>query len=598
MGVQETKRRHHQQRHIMLRGPNRQPSHCSPTTGGMTDTDGTYGRARRRPMDMSCASLSPDPTFRRRRRIFAPIIAIVTTLAAAGSNHRHVASAYVYTGLPAHTHRAFLQKLTDDICSSEPGSLSHEDVLKTPRLMSALATAPAPDTLNRVRDESGVERALAVERLLKRMIDERIAGNDDAILTTDDYNSLMMAWANSGDTCDAALRVEEILVTMQDLYNDGEDDVQPDENSFRIAIETWSNVADEPHSMARAQQILDWMVQLYSNGNNDKAKPATSCFYPLFKVWANSDKIEAPIMSEHLIMSMQHLQNTQDLASVQPDTTCFNYVVRSWIKSGDITSEKKIRKVFEYMDDCRRRGCEYISPDSLTYNMLVSSIGVSVKRDSEAGGARRADKLLRRMEQGFLAGDESLRPDTVIYNQVIDYWAKTQSVHGHYLKARDVLDRQISLYRKNNVRKCRPDTLSYTSVIGACASTYGSKMERRRSFNVAHRTFLEMCKNDYPTQPNDVTYGLMFKATGRLLHKQDERDRYSRTLWSLACDDGYLGEMAFNRFREAASDELFKELTNNRRNYADLPSDCTCNARPSPRQKNRRPKDNGKRLLP
>ena len=54
----------------------------------------------------------------------------------------------------------------------------------------------------------GRERAILQESLLKRMIDERNAGNDGAIARTEDYNAVMKSWATSGENgAAAALRV-------------------------------------------------------------------------------------------------------------------------------------------------------------------------------------------------------------------------------------------------------------------------------------------------------------------------------------------------------------------------------------------------------
>jgi len=437
-------------------------------------------------------------------------------------------------------------------------------------LMSAWATAP-----EKLR-KTGKERAIAVEGLLKRMIDERRAGNRDAIVRTEDYNAVMKSWAMSGEKSAAAIRVEQILMNMQDMYASGDENVQPNLESFQTAIEAWTRATDEPNALARAQQILNWMTKIYLSSANDLAMPHTSCFHPILKCWATSGKLEAPIVSEHLLMWMQHLQMKEGVHSAGPDTTCFNIVMSNWLKSRDLTAEKRIRQIYEYMDKCNRLGATDMKPDASTYNIVISSIAPAVKKYYDMGGARRADKILARLESGYFAGDEELKPDTITYNQVIDYWAKTQSVRGHFLKAREVLDRQIEMY-ESGVRTCRPDVTGYTSVIAACASTPGSKLDKRRSFDLAHATFMESCKMKY-TQPNSITYGLMFKAVSRLLPKKEERHRYVRTLFGLCCDDGLLGEMAFNRMKDAVTKDLLYELTNGR-SYAEFPDEWKCNVK-------------------
>lgn len=113
--------------------------------------------------------------------------------------------AYITSGLPAHTHRAFLRKLTDDICNTDPGSL--KDVNSATKVMSAWASAP-----EKLVRESGKDRAIRVEGLLKRMIDERRAGNEEAVARTENYNAVMKSWAISGERSAAALRCEQVSI--------------------------------------------------------------------------------------------------------------------------------------------------------------------------------------------------------------------------------------------------------------------------------------------------------------------------------------------------------------------------------------------------
>jgi hypothetical protein len=475
------------------------------------------------------------------------------------------ANAYISTGLPAHKHRAFLRKLTDDICNTSPGSLSPE-VCQSTAPMLLRGWASAPDKLQ-TPSFNGKERALAVECLLKRMIDERHAGNEAAVVKTQDYNSVMKSWVISGAKSAAAVRVEEILRRMQKMYESGDEDVKPDLDSFITAIEAWTKADDDVDAPRQAQRILEWMSNLYLSGKNDLAAPDVTCFHLVFKSWAGSKKLESPIMIEQLIMWMQHLQSS-GISSLQPDTMCFNIAMSAWLKSDDLSSEKRIREIFEYMDRAYRSGHTDFKPDAGTYNIVISSISPAVKKYYDSCAARRADKILGRLERGFIAGDESLRPDTIVYNQVIDYWAKTQSVRGYFLKARDVLDRQLEMYSRG-IKKCKPDVMSYTSVIAACASTYGTWDEKKRAFELAHKTFMECCED---VGPNDVTYGIMFKAVGRLIQNKNERDRYARTLFGLTCDDGCLGEMAFSRFQDAVSKKLFDELTDGVGAYTELPA--------------------------
>ena len=162
-------------------------------------------------------------------------------------------AAYVTSGLPGKKHRAWLRRMTDDICDSPPGDLSPELLSAAPQIMDVWArnpyvpdhqaatsspkghpkkgrVPPAPERPKRTtiaREGSsqqratsagfgddpghGLECALAVEGLLKRLVDERSAGNEGAAVTTVDYNSVLRGWANSDRGGAAAQRAEQVI---------------------------------------------------------------------------------------------------------------------------------------------------------------------------------------------------------------------------------------------------------------------------------------------------------------------------------------------------------------------------------------------------
>ena len=149
------------------------------------------------------AAPHPSPSHHRLR---ASLLAAVS-LALLDPRGRHAllkpTRAYVTSGLPAHTHRAFLNRLTDDLCAASPGTLAPREVSEASALLSAWAT-DAPD------GTSGRQRAMAAEGLLKRMVDKRRAGNAGAIAQTVQYNAVMKSWATSGEGRAGAMRVEQV----------------------------------------------------------------------------------------------------------------------------------------------------------------------------------------------------------------------------------------------------------------------------------------------------------------------------------------------------------------------------------------------------
>ena len=128
---------------------------------------------------------------------------------------------YVTSGLPHHVHQAWLKKMTDNICEASPGELTPEMCTSVPQLMSAWAQNPyvshVPLKQRRINIQDvyphhGRECALATEQLLKRLIDEHKAGNENAIATTDAYNVCLDIWARSGEGLFAAQRAEQVCL--------------------------------------------------------------------------------------------------------------------------------------------------------------------------------------------------------------------------------------------------------------------------------------------------------------------------------------------------------------------------------------------------
>jgi hypothetical protein len=485
------------------------------------------------------------------------------------------ASSYVTTGLPGHKHRAWLTQMTVEVCDTAPGKLTQEMCNKTPQLLSAWAQNPyVPHTRSKsytdIFPHHGKECAILCERLLKRLVDERRAGNQNAIADTKTYNSLIDVWSRSGEKAASAQRAEEIVIGMQDAYSSGQEDVQPDLESFRLVLKAWSQAKGEEQAPDRAQRLLEWMVSLYDSGENELVQPDADCFDIVLNSWANSNRKDAPQKTEKLIMYMTRLYNNGNgNERAKPTRMSFNRVLTAWSKSAKHgTAAQRAEDILDHMVILSKQDQDLI-PNIATYSAVVGAWSKS--RDEDCG--RRAERILKLAERQFkVDNDVFVTPDTIIYNLVIDAHAHTPSNEAN-LRARAVLDRQISLYNSGN-KKCKPDVYSFTSVLSSCASLSGSRTEKLHAFEIAQSTWLEMVRSN--VAPNHVTYGTMLKACGRLLPMGKERTKYLREYFRKACQDGCVGDMVLNRLEVAASPKQYVGLLNGMAK-GELPLEWTCN---------------------
>ena len=166
----------------------------------------------------------------KRTLLSISVLAISTT----SSNSRYpssVASAYVTSGLPPSKHRQWLEQMTTEMMSTKVGQLTPEMIEAAPDLMSAWAQNPyasdaaarstnTPPTFASVSDPEGRGRdcALAVEKLMKRLVAEQTATGNSDVATTYAYNALLHGWARSGEGGYAAQRAEQVCASLHASY--------------------------------------------------------------------------------------------------------------------------------------------------------------------------------------------------------------------------------------------------------------------------------------------------------------------------------------------------------------------------------------------
>ena len=227
--------------------------------------------------------------------------------------HSPTANAYVTSAgaVPIQRQVEWLKEMTIGICESQPGQLSAPELDQVSQLMYAWSHLNKPNT----------EGALAVESLVKRLLDEQRAGNAPP-LSVAEYNCLLQGWA----ACGKAERCDEIVTAMQ------ENGPLPDRESFRSTLVAWKN-SGAPYAPLRAQRILEWMIRLYENRENKQGLPDAACFDTVLQTWSRSGRPEAPERAEKLLLAMEVFHRETGYSKVRPRRSSFNAVLQSWSNS-------------------------------------------------------------------------------------------------------------------------------------------------------------------------------------------------------------------------------------------------------------------------
>ena len=473
-------------------------------------------------------------------------------------------SAYVVTlqnTLPANRQIEWLKQLTTDMVSgTPPGQLSQAQLSASHELIYAWSRTRFSTQPKNGQDISMKSRecALQVESLLRRLIEERSAGNDLADLSVNDYNCLLEGWARSGLGEESAQRAEKILETMQ------EQGPTPNLQSFKACLMAWRN-SKVPFAAVRAQRILEWMIRLHDENENVNALPDSDCFDIVLQLWSRSGLDNAPNQAESLLGTMERLYRSTGEPRLKPKISSFNAVLAAWSKATKVDSDNSIQRVMEIINfmESWSKIDGALTPDSASYNMVMNTI---VKSRDITKAAVLADEYVRHVMDVFkeqqtdyetkVSSMKPFTPDAILFSTAIGLWAKSGKSKS-YRKAHSILDRQLRTSEVSEIPL--PDVYGWTSVLSSCSAESGNAEERNKAFQVAASTYRMMQKSGIAA--NHVTYGTMLKACARLQPlKSSLREKWIRITFKDAVQAGCVGDMVVSKLREAATPDLYKEL--------------------------------------
>jgi len=505
-------------------------------------------------------------------------------------------SAYVTSpnAVPVNHQIKYLKQLTTNLVEAAPGELSDSQLSTSHDLMYAWSHLPPKANAAATRG-----CALQVESIVKRLIEERRAGNLDADLTVDDYNCLLEGWARAGRGEASAHRTEQILEGMQ------QHGPAPNLASFKACLMAWRH-SGVPYAAVRAQRILEWMIRLHSSGENKQALPDQDCFDMVLQVWSRSGNPQAPQKTEQLLGVMEQLHRSTGLAQLKPRKTSFNAVLAAHSKASNnrgqqqhpLHNAQRAADILSFMELLAETD-PAVAPDSASYNTVMNGYARAGGNGNDASvrqAAQQADAFLRHVVKVYKKQQQQesssrvdnnnnnndpqqisprIQPDTILFNTAIGLWAKTGRP-GSFRRARSILDRQLDLVQNFGCVSAAPDVVGVTSVLGSCAA---ETRDRSKAWDVAVATYRQLAAGRaLGCAPNHVTYGTMMKACARLLPYSPVRRQWLRAVWADAVAAGPVGDMVVSKLREAAAPDLYRELMEGHSRKR-LPAAWTANVR-------------------
>jgi pentatricopeptide repeat protein len=335
------------------------------------------------------------------------------------------------------------------------------------------------------------------------------------------FSSAMNAWAKSGRT-EAPTKVEGLLQQMKALHGEHPSwGVAPNGVTYTTAIDAWAKVG----RVDKVRDLLSEMHEEYHRtGGDSSLKPGLPAFNGYLVALSKCGSTDE---AEDLLTQMEDLHESGELEEcpnvisysavvdgfsrsreegasnraevflrrmierhgiASPNAVTYNSVINAHAQAGDILAAERL--LSEMHETYLTGQNAAVRPTLKTYSTVLSGLAKSRRPDS----GERAEKILDLVKQMANSGDLEEAPDVVMYNIVLDCWAKSP-VHEASMRSKLFLERMID-------DSISPDVISYNTVIH-CMTRSGSPHE-------AEALFEDM--KAAGVHPNQITYNTLLAA--------------------------------------------------------------------------------------
>ena len=224
------------------------------------------------------------------------------------------------------------------------------------------------------------------------------------------FNSVMAAWAKSGHD-KAGEKARNAMKELDALHEMGLLlDVVADRVTYNTLISAFAK--EKPANAVQAQYYFDELEKLYRSQRDERLKPDIISYGTLLNAWARSGQAKR---AEEILVQMHERHNSDPSNHVKPNTLCFNEVLYGWARSSEENSARRAEMVLRLMEDIYQNGNANVRPETRSYNLVLLAWANSDANDSP-------DRVMRLLER--MKAEEATKPNAVSYNTAISAFAK------------------------------------------------------------------------------------------------------------------------------------------------------------------------------
>lgn len=385
-------------------------------------------------------------------------------------------------------------------------------------------------------DNSPPKRAV---RLLEQML---LMGHQPDIIT---YNSVLNAFAKHGSV-ESARCAELMLNNLEELY-------------------------DETKTLRQQQGKQESSRSLTSPSSSWNICPDLYSYNIVISAWANCGQADKAVA----LLDRMSTRTRDGKAMLIPDVTTYNTILHSWSQSLDRNAPVKALGLLEVMIRLNNNSNMQIGDDDDDDDDLPSNIVTATSAVTTS--------------QYIL--------DVTSFSTVINSFAKSRYPRKAR-QARMLLTRlksfnhgsgrAVGRMRRKNETLLQPNVYVYTTVLNACAYSYGS--DKEEALRIGISTYEELQRST-ELKTNHVAYGSFIRVCRKLMAENDSRrDHYITRAFKQCCLDGQLSEFVLRQLHPMPRlyNLLLKEYINDDTDdvrYTDLPSNWSVKVKDRTKQR-------------
>jgi len=184
----------------------------------------------------------------------------------------------------------------------------------------------------------------------------------------------------------------------------------------------------------------------------------------------------------------------------KPDVMTYTSVIQCWVKSKKFEAPEKAECILRHLQSMERDGDDTMSPDTIVWNSAISAWA------SAEDGERAEALFLEMLDSSRISSDIIALPSAITLTNVLNAWSKTRSPEASD-RALALLAKMEKFYR-DGILAVKPNVVHYSVVLDCLA--YAKHASAAECAESVLRKMI--ASNDPNMQPTVISYNSVIKA--------------------------------------------------------------------------------------